>query len=72
MKKIKGDTRKKTVILVTKRWPMAAKYKPILFLRRDMIGEQGTHATKISKRGDSARLWNAQQQLEAYGKVAVR
>lgn len=72
MEQIKGLARKKTVILISHRLANAADANPIYVLRQGVIAEQGTHDALISQQGEYARLWNAQQQLEAYGKVAVR
>lgn len=72
MEQIKGLARKKTVILISHRLANAVGAHPIYLLRQGVIAEQGTHDALISRQGEYARLWNAQQQLEAYGKAAVR
>ena len=58
--------------MISHRLANAADANPIYVLRQGVIAEQGTHDALISQQGEYARLWNAQQQLEAYGKVAVR
>ncbi|OUQ33326.1 ABC transporter ATP-binding protein/permease [Faecalibacterium sp. An122] len=72
MEQIKGLARNKTVILISHRLANVAGAHPIYVLRQGVIAEQGTHETLISQQGEYARLWNAQQQLETYGKVAAR
>lgn len=72
MEQIKGLARNKTVILISHRLANVAGAHPIYVLRQGVIAEQGTHEALISQQGEYARLWNAQQQLETYGKVAAR
>ena len=72
MEQIKGLARNKTVILISHRLANVAGAHPICVLRQGVIAEQGTHEALISQHGEYARLWNAQQQLETYGKVAAR
>lgn len=72
MEQIKGLARNKTVILISHRLANVAGANPICVLRQGVIAEQGTHEALISQQGEYARLWNAQQQLETYGKVAAR
>ena len=69
---IHGLAETKTILLISHRLANAADANPIYVLRQGVIAEQGTHDALISQQGEYARLWNAQQQLEAYGKVAVR
>ena len=72
MEQIKGLARNKTVILISHRLANVAGAHPICVLRQGVIAEQGTHEALISQQGEYARLWNAQQQLETYRKVAAR
>ena len=72
MEQIKRLARNKTVILISHRLANVAGANPIYVLRQGVIAQQGTHETLISQQGEYARLWNAQQQLETYGKVAAR
>ena len=72
MEHIKGLARNKTVILISHRLTNVAGAHPIYVLRQGVIAEQGTHEALTSQQGEYARLWNAQQQLETYGKVAAR
>ena len=72
MEQIKDLARNKTVILISHRLANVADVNQIYVLRQGVISEQGTHKELLSKGSEYARLWNAQQQLEAYGKVAER
>lgn len=72
MEQIKGLARNKTVILISHRLANVAGAHPIYVLRQGVIAEQGTHEALISQQGEYAHLWNAQQQLETYRKVAAR
>ena len=72
MEQIKELAQKKTVILISHRLANVAGADQIYVLQQGVISEQGTHKELLSRRGEYARMWNAQQQLEAYGKVAAR
>ena len=72
MEQIKELAQKKTVILISHRLANVAGANQIYVLQQGVISEQGTHKELLSRRGEYARMWNAQQQLEAYGKVAAR
>lgn len=71
MEQIKELARNKTVILISHRLANVVDANPICVLRQGVLAEQGTHEELIFQRGEYARLWNAQQQLETYGKEAV-
>lgn len=72
MEQIKALARHKTVILISHRLANVTDANPIYVLRQGVLSEQGTHAELLSRRGEYARLWDAQQQLEAYGKAAKK
>ena len=72
MEQIKELAQKKTVILISHRLANVAGANQIYVLQQGVVSEQGTHKELLSRRGEYARMWNAQQQLEAYGKVAAR
>ena len=71
MEQIKELARNKTVILISHRLANVAGADWIYVLRQGILAEQGTHEELLSRQGEYARLWSAQQQLESYGKVAM-
>ena len=71
MEQIKELARNKTVILISHRLANVAGADGIYVLRQGILAEQGTHEELLSRQGEYARLWSAQQQLESYGKVAM-
>lgn len=71
MEQIKELARNKTVILISHRLANVAVANGIYVLRQGILAEQGTHEELLSRQGEYARLWSAQQQLESYGKVAM-
>ena len=71
MEQIKEHARNKTVILISHRLANVAGANGIYVLRQGILAEQGTHEELLSRQGEYARLWSAQQQLESYGKVAM-
>lgn len=71
MEQIKELARNKTVILISHRLANVAGANGIYVLRQGILAEQGTHEELLSRQGEYARLWSAQQQLESYGKVAM-
>ncbi|RHO56111.1 ABC transporter ATP-binding protein/permease [Ruminococcaceae bacterium AM07-15] len=71
MEQIKELARNKTVILISHRLANVTGANGIYVLRQGILAEQGTHEELLSRQGEYARLWSAQQQLESYGKVAM-
>lgn len=71
MEQIKELARNKTIILISHRLANVAGANGIYVLRQGILAEQGTHEELLSRQGEYARLWSAQQQLESYGKVAM-
>ena len=65
MGQVKGLARNKTVFLISPGWPMWLTPIRFVCLWQGVISEQGTHEELLSRRGEYAHLWNAQQQLEA-------
>lgn len=58
----------KTIILISHRLANVKNADCIYVLRSGDIVESGTHAELTAKNGEFARLWNAQQSLENFGK----
>ena len=65
MGQVKRLARNKTVFLISPGWPMWLTPIRFVCLWQGVISEQGTHEELLSRRGEYAHLWNAQQQLEA-------
>lgn len=68
MKEIKTLAKEKTVILISHRLANVTDADRIYVIDSGNVTESGTHNALLSKSGDYARLWNAQQSLETYGK----
>ena len=68
MERIHALAKTKTVILISHRLANVADADNIYVLDRGVVAESGTHAQLLQKNGSYARLWNAQQALEAYTK----
>ena len=68
MKEIKTLAKEKTVILISHRLANVTDADRIYVIDGGNITESGTHNALLSKNDDYARLWNAQQRLENYGK----
>ncbi len=68
MKEIKTLTKEKTVILISHRLANVTDADRIYVIESGNVTESGTHNALLLKNGDYARLWNAQQSLENYGK----
>ena len=68
MEEIKTLAKEKTVILISHRLANVTDADRIYVIDSGNVTESGTHNALLSKSGDYARLWNAQQSLENYGK----
>lgn len=68
MKEIKTLAKEKTVILISHRLANVTDADRIYVIESGNVTESGTHNALLLKNGDYARLWNAQQSLENYGK----
>lgn len=68
MQEIKTLAKEKTVILISHRLANVIDADRIYVIDSGNITESGAHNALLSKSGDYARLWNAQQSLENYGK----
>lgn len=62
----------KTVILISHRLANVVGADQIFVVKEGQITETGDHASLMEKQGDYARLFQAQQELEHYGKEAGR
>ena len=62
----------KTVILISHRLANVVKADQIFVVKSGRITETGNHFLLMEKQGDYARLFQAQQELEHYGKEAGR
>lgn len=68
MQEIKTLAKEKTVILISHRLANVTDADRIYVIDSGNVTESGTHNALLLKNGDYARLWNAQQSLENYGK----
>lgn len=68
MQEIKTLAKEKTVILISHRLANVTDADRIYVIESGNVTESGTHNALLLKNGDYARLWNAQQSLENYGK----
>ena len=59
----------KTVLLISHRLANVTAADNIYVLDKGAVAEQGSHEELLAKNGAYAKLWNAQQQLENYGKA---
>ncbi len=60
----------KTIILISHRLANVKNADCIYVLKKGDIAESGTHGQLLARNGEFARLWNAQQSLENFGKEA--
>ncbi len=68
MAQIHRLARTKTVILISHRLANVTDCDGIYVLEGGYVAESGTHRELLDRGGVYARLWNAQQALESYGK----
>ena len=68
MTQIYALAKTKTVILISHRLANITGADHIYVLEKGYVVEKGDHKTLLLQNGLYARLWNAQQELESYGK----
>ena len=68
MGEIHALAKTKTVILISHRLANVTGSDNIYVMEKGRIVEQGTHKALVEQNGTYAKLWNAQQSLENYGK----
>lgn len=68
MREIYALSKTKTVILISHRLANVVHSDNIFCMDKGSIVESGTHEELVKNKGTYARLWNAQQSLENYGK----
>ena len=61
-------TGEKTILLISHRLANVVEADRIYVMDAGIVTEQGTQEELLAKNGTYARLWNAQQSLENYGK----
>lgn len=71
MEEIKTLAKSKTVILISHRLANVTDADRIYVIDSGNVTESGTHTGLLTQNGDYAKLWNAQQNLENYGKDGV-
>ncbi len=71
MAQIYALAKTKTVILISHRLANVIGADNIYVLDKGNMAEQGTHKELLLQNGVYAKLWNAQQELESYGKGGV-
>lgn len=71
MEEIKTLAKSKTVILISHRLANVTDADRIYAIDSGNVTESGTHTGLLTQNGDYAKLWNAQQNLENYGKDGV-
>ncbi len=68
MEQIRTLAKSKTVILISHRLANVTQADHIYVMEKGTVAEHGGHEALLEKNGRYARLWNAQQSLENYGK----
>lgn len=71
MEEIKTLAKEKTVILISHRLANVTDADRIYVIDSGNVTESGTHTGLLTQNGGYAKLWNAQQSLENYGKDGV-
>lgn len=72
MREIHALAGKKTVILISHRLANVTFSDRIYVMKKGSIAESGSHEELLAKGGTYTRLWNAQQELENYGKGGTK
>lgn len=72
MEQIHELAKTKTVILISHRLANVVPAGRIYVLEHGAVAESGTHEELLRENGVYAKLWNAQQELENYGKGGAR
>lgn len=71
MREIHALAKTKTVILISHRLANVTAADNIYVMKKGVTVESGKHEALLRKNGTYARLWNAQQSLENYGRDGV-
>ena len=72
MEQVRALARTKTVLLISHRLANVVDADNIYVLDGGVVAEAGSHEALLAEGGSYARLWNAQQSLEHYGKEGER
>ncbi len=64
-------TKWKTVVLISHRLANVVKADRIYVMDQGQVAESGSHEELLKKKGQYARMWEAQQSLENYGKREI-